>query len=235
MRLQSKNIQGVPCMLAVPHIKEPWPVAILCGGEMRERLAEIAQDMPPMLLFSAPASWESDYTPWPSPALPGRAAFTGQAQQHLDFLLQALRMLEAEFPVSTLTHQRAMAGYSLGGLFTLWAMQQASQAAGIGHFGSISGSLWYEGFIGYLRTHLPARGTRATISLGKSEARAGPGRMGCVGERTRETVQILKRALGADQVDFIFNRGGHFTGITSRWRKALDAFVQAAFPAAPEP
>ena len=109
-----------------------------------------------------------------------------------------------------------MLGYSLGGLFALWA---AGQTEAFGRYASLSGSLWYEGFAGYLREMRLSNGTEFYLSLGDREEFGGPPLLRTVGERTREAVSILSGKGFA--VTMEWNRGGHGKGVDARWKKAL--------------
>ena len=75
---------------------------------------------------------------------------------------------------------------------------------------------------GILRDARAAAGHARLSPLGRSEERAGNPRMASVGENTRRTYAHLVKTLGEDRVTLEWNRGGHFTGISNRWRKALE-------------
>ena len=218
-RLERFTLEGRPCAALVPAGEGPWPVAVLCGGELGDRLAGFGPAAPGLLLFSAAGDWERDYTPWPAPSLEGRAPFTGEAGDHLRFLTgTALPALAGRYPVRREPEANALLGYSLGGLFAFWA---SCAAGAFGLFGSLSGSLWYDGWPDYLRTHPPGAGTRFYLSLGRAEEHGGPPRMRTVGDRTRWTLEYLTRRLGPEAVTMEWNRGGHFTGVPTRWTRAL--------------
>ena len=63
---------------------------------------------------------------------------------------------------------------------------------------------------------------RLYLSLGKSEERAGDPRMASVGDNTRAVYAHFLPQLGEANIQLDWNRGGHFTGIPNRWRKALE-------------
>lgn len=197
----------------------PWPLLCLCGGDMSELLLELTADGPSYVIFAPEADWERDYTPWPAKSLEGRAPFVGGGEEYLAYLTQeAIPFLEAQLPLKEKAENRAIMGYSLGGLFALWAGYCWD---GFGAIASLSGSLWYDGWMEFAKSHSPSPGTRVYLSLGKSEEHSSNDQMRRVGDCTRETAQLLADRLGENQVTLEWNRGGHFTGIPNRWKKAL--------------
>lgn len=212
--VQTFETEGRRCSVYIPQSEGPWPLAVLCGGDLSEELMSIAAGEEPMLLFSASAAWERDYTPWPAPALPGRKPFTGEAPAYLCFLTEQTHRLWKQFPISG---GAGLLGYSLGGLFALWASGQTREFS---LFGSLSGSLWYDGWMEYAASFKPGK-ARWYLSLGRSEPGWGGERVRDVGECTLRTQAVLAERFGEENITMQWNRGGHFTGITGRWRKAL--------------
>ena len=134
------SLEGRPCACFAPQEEGPLPLLVLCGWGMEEKLPSLSQELPPALLFFARAEGDRDFTPWPAPGVREGEAFTGEAGAYLEFLTEtALPYLEREYGASPRPEGRGILGYSLGGLFALWAQRQgrAFQAAG-----SLSGSLW---------------------------------------------------------------------------------------------
>lgn len=214
-------LDGRLCTVFYPEGAGPFPAVCLCSGDV-ESLAPVLLETSrrPVLYYHVDADWERDYTPWPAPGLPGRAAFTGEAGAYLRFLTETVRpALLSAYPVCREAAQHAITGYSLGGLFALWALFQTDA---FGAAASLSGSLWYDGWLGYLETHVPPQDARVYLSLGRSEERTGNPRMAAVGENTRRTYEYLVKTLGEHRTALEWNRGGHFTGIPNRWRKAMD-------------
>jgi len=133
-------------------------------------------------------------------------------------------MLRAEYPAASDAAHCAIAGYSLGGLFALWALTQSRV---FGAAASLSGSLWYDGWEAYRDGVTLPSDARVYLSLGRSEERAGDLRMAAVGDCTRRTHAWLCAQLGETQTTLDWNRGGHFTGIANRWNKAIDWLTAA--------
>lgn len=123
------------CRLYVPEGPGPWPLAVVCGGG----LETLAEGRPRAVLLGLEAEGGRDFTPWPAPGL-GETAFTGQAGRYLEELLG--RALPEAARHAPLSGRRAILGYSLGGLFALWALLEGAPFA---RAASLSGSLWYDG------------------------------------------------------------------------------------------
>lgn len=215
------TLAGRRCVFWIPEGPGPFPVVCLCVGEAESLIpALIGTELPPVLFCHADAQWERDFTPWPAAALPGREAFSGGAPAYLAFLRDVLLpYAQLRYPVSRDSAHHAIAGYSLGGLFALWTLCETDL---FGAAASLSGSLWYDGWTDYLAAHTLPRDARIYLSLGRSEERAGNPRMAAVGENTRQTYERLSGALRSENVRLEWNRGGHFTGIPNRWRKAME-------------
>ena len=217
--IDRQKIGGIDCSFYIPAGEGPFPVVLLCEGNSDELAAGLLNsDLPPALYAHADCVWNRDYSPWPAPGVRGGGDFTGGAAAHLRFIEETLLpALYREYPALPGPAHCAAAGYSLGGLFALWA---GYESAAFGAAATLSGSLWFDGWAEYAETHTPQAGT-VYLSLGKSEERAGDPRVAAVGDNTRLTSELLARALGEEHVCLEWNRGGHFTGIPNRWQKAM--------------
>lgn len=161
------------------------------------------------------ADWGDALTPWPAPALrPGEKDFGGRADETLASLAET-------FDQASGSH--AICGYSLGGLFALYAFVREPRLAACA---CLSGSVWYEGWVDWLRESAPdCAGRYAYFSVGKKEKRAGlPFRH--VEEDLDACVEIL-RAHGC-AVDVALGPGNHMQHVAERLAAgltALDAFL----------
>lgn len=161
------------------------------------------------------ADWGDALTPWPAPALrPGEKDFGGRADETLASLAET-------FDQASGSH--AICGYSLGGLFALYAFVREPRLAACA---CLSGSVWYEGWVDWLRESAPdCAGRYAYFSVAKKEKRAGlPFRH--VEEDLAACVEIL-RAHGC-AVDVALGPGNHMQHVTERLAAgltALDAFL----------
>ncbi len=217
--MKTFSLAGREGAFLLPDGEGPFPVALLCG-EDPELLPDLGKAAPGVLLLAPAACWERDLTPWPAPELPGRAPFSGGAPRYLTFLLEELLpWAQEKFPLKKGPENTALLGYSLAGLFAFWS---AFQTNAFGVLGSLSGSFWYDGLEDYWNSHLIKNPqAQVYLSLGRSEGRVGPVRMRSVEEKTQRAAAALTTLLGENRVFLEWNRGGHFTGVSNRWKKAL--------------
>lgn len=170
------------------------------------------------LVAFASEDWNRDYTPWPTPPLFRRdTAFAGGARDTLGWLTGALLpAMEAAYPVTREASGRSLMGYSLGGLFSLWA---CCETDAFGACASCSGSLWYDDFDAYLQAH-PLQSGRVYLSLGDREAGGRNPRMARVGAATRAALSRFQAQPGVAAA-FASQPGGHFDGVQTRIADAL--------------
>lgn len=218
MSMEICCIHGREYAVWVPENRGPFPIAVVCGGDMTEQLPALAAGHGERILISPKASWERDYTPWPAETPAGREPFSGGGPRFLEELKEAIPVIGEKHPLLLGRENRAVLGYSLGGLFALWAFCAGDL---FGTAASLSGSLWYEGWMEYLPGHVPEKAGKVYLSLGKKEEKSGPARMRRVGENTRQTAEILRLAGRFGEVPLRMENGGHFTDIPGRWQTAF--------------
>ena len=215
--LHTVTLDGRFCACLVPQGTGLFPVAVLCGWGLEEKLAAYAQDLPPAVLFYARADGDRDFTPWPAPPIREGELFSGEAEGYLRFLTEtAFPYIEKEWGTDPRPEARGILGYSLGGLFALWAQRQGEVFR---LAGSLSGSLWYPGWLGYMEQHPPQPEERVYLSLGDREEFGGPPLLRTVGDCTRRAHAFYKER-GLDTT-LEWNKGGHGKGVDTRWKKAL--------------
>ena len=198
-------------------IKGSGPLVVLLDDkETAEKLRPL---LPDHSLLAFPAEdWDRDLTPWKAPGLRGKdPEFGGEAEAFLERLLRAAAEAEAALPVKP--PAKLLLGYSLGGLFALWAGTRTDEFSLLA---SVSGSLWYDGWCEYLSEH-PCRAGKVYLSLGEKEPKARDPRMGRVGTCTEETAALL-RASGVETA-LEWNPGGHFNEPEARMAKAVVALL----------
>ena len=161
--------------------------------------------------------WNGDLTPWPGePAGPWDEPYAGRADAYLDALTgRLLPDVFARLPAPP--EYVALAGYSLAGLFALYAPFRADAFARVA---SVSGSLWYPGFLEFARAHAPVRRPdRVYLSVGDREARTKSEMMRPVEDNTRALAEDLRRA--GIPTRFELNPGGHFKQPVRRTAKGI--------------
>ena len=171
------------------------------------------------LLVVDPGDWNDSLSPWPAPAcFRGGGAFGGHADRFLQALTESI-LPAAERKLGLAPTRRALCGYSLAGLFALYALYRTDRFT---HIASASGSLWYDDFLDFLRANAPrVPNARVRLSLGDREEFTKNPRLAAVGSATRETVQIL-RSQHLD-VTLTMNPGNHFFEPDARLSRLIEA------------
>lgn len=107
-------------------------------------------------------------------------------------------------------------GYSLGGLFALFAACEKELFDGVM---SVSGSLWYPGALEYFNEKsVGKRIGKIYMSLGDKESLTKNAEREKVGFNTEKLAEVFGRT---KEVFFEYNRGGHFTDISERIVKSI--------------
>ena len=225
-QIQCFDAAGRPCAAYLSPDYRPGEeralIVACCGNELPDmmgdiaRLTEAADTAPFVMVSPGEIDWDRDYTPWPSAQLPGRE-MSGGGDAFFAFIRDSLLPQAALlFPGRG---RLGVLGYSLGGLFALYAAARADSPFDCA--ASLSGALWYENFDAWLHGAGLPRLKRVYLSLGRREARGGRGALGSVGEKTQAVCALLAGRLGEDNVSFEWNNGNHFFQIPERIAKAL--------------
>lgn len=178
------------------------------GSEVWRRCREL--ECPAFSLVSiGGVAWERDMTPWAAePATRREAAYEGGAPAFLAELLdEVLPAAEADLAGAGLgVAWRGIAGYSLAGLFALWSTWETGAFLRVA---SASGSLWYEGWLGFARGQEPVTWPeRAYLSLGSKEHKTPNRLMRNVRTATEQTRDLL--CSHSVECTFELNPGNHF-------------------------
>ncbi len=156
--------------------------------------------------------WDHDMTPWyMGPISKHDTPCTGGADDYLNLLLDEI-MPEAEKVLPGTPAWRGIAGYSLAGLFAVYALYKTdvfSRAA------SMSGSFWFEGFPEFVRTHeMKGKPDCIYFSLGDQESSADNPILNVVQHNT-EKIESFCRTKGINTT-FVLNSGSHYQACNKR-------------------
>ena len=232
---QMSSVAGAPVVYLLGDVADNSPVQIREGVS----LVSVGVDL-----------WEENFSPWCAPRVFAKGPNFGDgAQKTLDTLInQVIPWAESE--LTEPPAYRVLVGYSLAGLFSLWAgVTQAgvSQQVTCGcqpgtatgapaapqpvatfqRIGAVSGSFWFPGLLDYVDQQLGGGAvglTHAYLSLGDREARTpNPQIM-----HVRENAELLANKLENAGITSTFelNRGNHFQNVEGRMQKALDWLVK---------
>ena len=150
--------------------------------------------------------WNNDLSPWEAPAVFGKAGFGSGASETLDKLLGLCGDKSRAYYIG---------GYSLAGLFALWAAYQTDAFDGVA---AASPSMWFPGFAEYMDKN-EIRTDTVYLSLGDREEKTRSPVMATVGDRIREA-RILLKERGVKCI-LEWNEGNHFKDADFRTAKAF--------------
>lgn len=168
---------------------------------------------PPFTLVAiSDLDWNHDMVPWDSPpAFRNADACTGGADDYLRLLTEEI-IATAEKKIAGVPCWRGIAGYSLAGLFALYAIYRTDLFSRVG---SMSGSLWFPGMKEYIFSYEPQHQPDCIyFSLGNKESKTKNPILRTVQENTEEIYAYYQRK-GIDTV-FQLNPGNHFVQSVER-------------------
>lgn len=223
MNQKIMDIAGRRCMLFQNGSGGPalyWGVSAQ-RREAAQRTAELlyaqAKDSAWLLVAYETEDWNREFSPWPAPAVFGKEAFAGEGRRTLDWLTgECVPYVEAHEAVDG--RRRVIGGYSLAGLFSLWAFYESGAFCGAA---SCSGSLWYPGWEAYAGEKSAPEGSCVYLSLGDREEHTRSRAMAAVGEATRGQLARLEADTSVRACTLVMNHGGHFSDADARMAKGF--------------
>ena len=150
--------------------------------------------------------WNADLSPWEAPAVFRKEGFAGGAEKTFAEVTRFCTEEEKTYYIG---------GYSLAGLFALWAACRAEVFKGVA---AASPSVWFPGFAEDMREHR-IKSRAVYLSLGDREEKTRNPVMASVGEKIREIEGLLHKQ-GVDCV-LEWNPGNHFQDAALRTAKAF--------------
>ena len=151
-------------------------------------------------------NWNTDLSPWKAPSVFGKEDFGEGAEETLAGLLKLCSDENKTYYIG---------GYSLAGLFALWAAYRTDRFTGVA---AASPSMWFPGFTDYMKEH-EIRTGKVYLSLGDKEEKARNPVMATVGDKIREAHALLSER-GVRCV-LEWNEGNHFKDANVRTAKAF--------------
>ena len=158
--------------------------------------------------------WIIDLMPWPDRNISREEEAGRHAPDTLHYILDALiPELKRRFGDRPII----LGGYSLGGLFALWA---AGQTDGFKALAAASPSVWIRDWIPYV-TQQPPMAEAIYLSLGEREEHVKNRAIARVGDCLREQYALLQRQMGPDRCTLVWEEGNHFTDNEGRLARAF--------------
>ncbi|MBQ1862242.1 MAG: esterase [Clostridia bacterium] len=158
------------------------------------------------LIAFAVDDWNRDLSPSKAPAVFGDAEFGGEAQKTLDHILNEIKDTKGVFYIG---------GYSLAGLFALWAVYRTDIFTGVA---AASPSVWFPGFTDYIQT-TEIQAEKVYLSLGDREPKTKNPVLATVGEKIKKTYSLLVKHNVSCILEW--NSGNHFADADLRTARAF--------------
>ncbi len=165
-------------------------------------------------------NWNRDLSPWETPEIRNNRHGFGGADEYISELTgKILPVILSKLPCSP--EFTAVAGYSLAGLFALYAAYKTEVFSRIA---SVSGSLWFPGFTGFVQSHDFLKTPDCIyLSLGDAEAKTRDKNLAPVQKNT-EFLAGFYQSHGITTT-FELNPGNHFNDPTGRTAKGIKKMI----------
>ena len=150
--------------------------------------------------------WNDDLSPWKALPVFGNEGFGEGATNTLTELLNLTADKDKRYYIG---------GYSLAGLFALWAAFQTDVFSGVA---AASPSVWFPGFLDYMKSN-EIQSWKVYLSLGDREEKTRNPVLATVGDRVREAYKHLT-GKGVSCI-LEWNQGNHFKDPDIRTAKAF--------------
>lgn len=198
-------------------ISAPVVYVNMYGDETAEILSECEKQNAKPFHFAGISGlrWNEELSPWKHDSVISKDDnFTGEAEDHMRFIEEKI----IPFVEETIAPDfRVIAGYSMGGLFALYSPYISEAFSGAV---SASGSVWYPGFVSYVKEHNFRRTPNAVyLSVGDKESRSRNQYLSTVQSCTDELYSVYKSR--SINTAFELNSGNHFKDAPYRTAKGI--------------
>lgn len=179
--------------------------------------ADIKQDFFLILVEIKDEEWRTVLSPWPAKGIDGRSNFAGEGRIFNNDDFRWIRVnVKVSFP--TFDEGTYIVGYSLAGLFALWAFYETKQFDGVA---ACSGSLWYEGWMKYMETASAKGNSLVYLSYGGKEQNTDNLVLKTIGECYKQQYTLAKKDKNVRNSILEINKGGHFSNPEERVVKGI--------------
>ncbi len=151
-------------------------------------------------------NWNDDLSPWEAPPVFGREGFGGGAARTLARIEEITCDRSCRYIIG---------GYSLAGLFAIWAAYQTDVFAAVA---AASPSVWFPGFAQYAADNV-IRTKKVYLSLGDAEEKTKNPVVSTVGDNIRAIHSHLLDS--GIKCTLEWNAGDHFKEVRQRTAKAF--------------
>lgn len=161
-------------------------------------------------------NWKRDLSPWATPNIGNNKYGFGGADEYIKKLTNEI-VPEIRTKLGFEPEFTAIAGYSLAGLFALYAAYRTDIFSRVA---SVSGSLWFPDFTEFAQSHDFAKiPDYIYLSLGEAEAKTRDKNLAPVRKNTEKIAELYK----SQNIPTVFelNPGNHFTDTIGRTAKGI--------------
>ena len=218
MKSEVVNVSGKDCYLYIQSeakylLIQPVDEHDLGLLDKEVELINELSDKPFTLAAFKVNDWNKELTPWSAPPVFGKEPFGEGADETLDLI--TVQMLPNLQERGIDTSHCLLGGYSLAGLFSLWASYQTDRFEGIA---AASPSVWFPKWLDYAQANNP-KVRSIYLSLGDKEEKAKNTVMAQVGNAIRRQEEML-REQGVNTI-LEWNIGNHFVDSEKRMAKGF--------------
>ena len=186
------------------------------NASLEDEVTQLAAliDRPFLLVTIELEDWTIDLMPWWDGNISRDPEAGKHGQETLDYILQGLL---PELGRRYGPRPVILGGYSLGGLFALWASCQTDRFQAIA---AASPSVWIHGWIPFAKKNMPM--TQAVyLSLGEREEHVKNQAIARVGDSIRAYYELLRIYLDPEHCTLVWEEGGHFNDNAGRLARAF--------------
>ena len=197
------------CLLVQPSARHE-------NGTLEAEVAQLEALAPkPFLLATIELEdWTIGLMPWWDGNISRDPEAGKHGQETLDFILNdLLPELESRYGALPVL----LGGYSLGGLFALWASCQTDRFRAVA---AASPSVWIHGWLHFAKKQAPMADA-VYLSLGDREEQVKNQAIARVGDNLRAYCELLQDQLGPDRCTLVWEEGNHFTDNAGRLARAF--------------
>lgn len=215
--METTNLSGIPCHIIINNADLP---TVYCGEmanstETIEKVLALCEDIKCNYVVFEVQDWNSAFSPWKF-ELSQKQFFSGNGRNTLEWLMnECIPHCEHEY---SLSGKRIICGYSLAGLFSVWAFYESRIFSEVI---SCSGSLWFGDWISYAESRSAPPDSSVYLSLGSREEKTKNPVMATVGDCTRRQYELVCNDKNVSRHILEWNEGGHFNEPEKRIAKGI--------------
>ena len=191
--------------------------SVMNEGEKVYSACQAIQAPPFALAVISRLDWNKDMSPWAMPPISkDDTPCQGGANEYLDFLVNTV-VPEVDKRLDGKCAYHAIAGYSLAGLFAVFALYKTGIFSKVA---SASGSFWFPDFVNFATQNKMVQTPDCIyFSLGDREAKTSNSFLKTVEVNTKK-LEAFYRGNGIDTI-YVSNEGNHFKNANLRMAQGI--------------